>query len=190
MESFRFSEAEMLEIISIWTEIAVEKGGIFKNILSTGPTYNLALTTNINRFELQIPSYQNTSILITTSETHPFRVDYNFIKPLGFEFHIYPEDFIFKISKLLGAKEVEIGNKEVDDKFIFKSNNELLINYLMDDKSIRFLQEIVLSGINLNSNEDSKLDMVLLINERDKNQMLRLIEFTENIIQKLYDWRY
>ena len=189
MYTYRFSETEIFEIISIWSEIANEKGGTFKNILCTGPGYQNSMDSVLKKFELLIPNFQNTSIIFTTSETHPLRVDYKFTKDLGFEFQISPEDFLFKISKLFGAKEVEIGIKEVDDEFIFKSDNALLINYLMDEKSIRYLQGIALSAINLNSNDCSELDMVLAVNERDKDQMLKLLEFIENMIQKLYDWR-
>ena len=188
MDTYRFSDSEMFQIITIWKQIAEEKDGIFKKILSTSPAFIDPTNSELQRFELYIPNIEDTHIKLSTSEKHPLKVEYKFYKDLDLTFHIYPEDIIEKLAKIFGSKDVKIGNDVFDDQFILKSDNDSFMHYLLDEESIQYLQKVIISSINLNNDPCSELQIVLAIPEIDKNELLKLIGFVEHMIFRIYEW--
>ncbi|NOQ26428.1 MAG: hypothetical protein GQ564_13810 [Bacteroidales bacterium] len=189
METFRFTDSKMNQIASTWKKIANENNYKFKNILCTSTAMIDPINNEIKRFELHIPTRQSSSIIISTSEKQPLRLSFNFKKHLDFEFQVYPEDIFEKISKFIGAKEVEIGIKEFDNKYILKSDNEKLMKHLLDRDSIDFLLSNLTTNFSLRKDGFSIFSLVTSIHEEDKEEMLSLIGFAKGIVEKIYNWK-
>ena len=188
METFRFTDRKMIQIVKIWKELANENGGKFNNILCTSPAAIDPINNKLRRFELKIPSVHDSQIVFTTSEKHPLKVKYEFQKQLDFEFQIYPEDLIEKVFKLFGAREVQIGLKEFDNKFILKSNNQEFMKYILDQRNRDFLSHVTLSSINLRSVKNSEFEIVLVIHEHVKEEMQELLDFVGRMINRILEW--
>ncbi len=52
---------------------------------------------------------------------------------------LYKENFLSSIGKVLGTQDILIGNKQFDDKFMIKGNNEKLITQLFSNEHLREL---------------------------------------------------
>jgi hypothetical protein len=189
MELFRLSDQKMSQIINVWQEIADQNNGKFRYILCISPAGIDPINNKIKKFELLIPSLHNSKIEFNSSEKHPLKVRFQFKKQLNYEFQIFPEDFIEKISKLLGSKEIEIGVKDFDNKYILKSNDEDFIKYLFDEEARTYLQSVLVSSINLGNKGYSVLELTLSINEENKNEMIRLLAFIKQFIIRIDNWK-
>lgn len=55
----------------------------------------------------------------------------------GFEFVVYPDDFLNKIGKLFGMEDVVLGYKELDDQLIVKTNNKEGLSKVFADTDVR-----------------------------------------------------
>ncbi|MCP4521908.1 MAG: hypothetical protein GY827_09515 [Cytophagales bacterium] len=52
---------------------------------------------------------------------------------------LYKENFLSSIGKVLGTQDILIGNKQFDDKFMIKGNNDKLITQLFSNEHLREL---------------------------------------------------
>ncbi|TKG93687.1 hypothetical protein EYV94_15680 [Puteibacter caeruleilacunae] len=105
----------MHQINKVWQKIAQERNGKFKRIRCIGPSGIDSINSKIMRYELNIPSFQNSNNIISSSEKQPIKVEYLFNNQCNTDFLIHPKDFIEKIKKLFGASEIEIGDKVFDE---------------------------------------------------------------------------
>ena len=64
-----------------------------------------------------------------------------------FKFEIYPQTLLNSISKIFGARDIIIGDKEFDRKFIIKSNDEVEVKSFLKDDSLK-LQILAFKEIN------------------------------------------
>lgn len=55
----------------------------------------------------------------------------------NFKFQIYPETILSFISKIFGAQDIIIGDKEFDNTFILKTNDEFKLKAFLSNKNIR-----------------------------------------------------
>ena len=65
-------------------------------------------------------------IKISVSDTRPLKFKINFTGRQDFELIISWEGIVEKILKKLGKKEIEVGWKEFDDKYLIQTNNSAL----------------------------------------------------------------
>lgn len=185
MEKFRLSQTKMELIEKTWQELANELNGSFKKDQTTIPAAIEQVFIDIQSFELKIPFLKDNEIIIHTSEYHPLRISFLFHKEFDFNFMIYPEGIIEKISKFFGAKEVEIGIEEFDHKFILKSNNEENFLSFLDERIRLFLLETKFTSLLLRDKENLDFEFVLTINEESKEEMLHLIDFVKYCINRI-----
>ena len=188
MDVWRLSQSKMSQIVNVWKELADDFNGTFKNILCTSPAIIDPINNKIRRFELYTPSVRSKQIVFTTSEKKSFRAIYKFSKNLRLTLQIYPENFIEKIGKLLGIKEIEIGVKDFDRKFILKSSNKDFLIYLLDKAVRDYMTNTLITTIDIRTDGVTELDIELSINEEDKKEMLKLKDFMEYLIQRIYLW--
>ncbi len=189
MDTFRLTDNKMHEIHKLWGEIAKERNGEFKHILCKAPASIDPINNKLKRFELNLSRHHNSTIIISTSEKHPLKVEYLFKRNPELEFQIYPEDFIEKISKFLGSKEIEIGDKAFDDKFIIKATNKAAIIYIFNNEIKSYLINSNISSIGLLPSGYYKLHIVLNISVADRESMNKLIDISIMLIDGIVNWK-
>ena len=74
----------------------------------------------IEILKISIP-YKNWEIKISELDTRPMEFEISFISQFDYELVIGYEDAFDKILKRLGRKEVEMGNRIFDNKYLIKS---------------------------------------------------------------------
>lgn len=88
------------------------------------------------------------------------RIRAPFINEQKFNFSICKEGFFSNLYKKLGMQDIETGYTEFDNKFIIKSNNELMIKRILEEAAVRdsisALEEVQLTIENI---KDSKLSV-------------------------------
>ena len=171
-------------IIKNWQLISDKYNGNFRNILSTSPAIINPIETEIRRFEMTIP-YGDAVMIFRTSENHHFKVEIKFQNKLDFEVQIYPEDFVEKISKLFGMKEIEIGNSEFDGKYIIKSNKPEIVLELLDSTIQKYMIRFKLYSFQLSSDDSSTLIILPFIREQEFNELEEFIAFSGHLINRL-----
>ncbi len=177
--SYKYSWTEIEVLKQNWKNIAVEFNGSFKTIknqsFDTADPY-------IRSFDLKIPFIEG-KICINTSEFRPLKLCYNFSEKIPGEFIIYPEDFMDKIAKFLGAKELETGNKEFDNKFFIKGNDKKLIESILTKKHQEYLINNQIINLKLEKNKNhTKLELNIVINELEYSNMKSAIDLFRNVL--------
>ena len=67
------------------------------------------------------------------------RIRAPYVNPDGFRFTIYRKSFFSDIGKWLGMQDVEVGDREFDEAFIIKGNDETKLRELFANQKIRDL---------------------------------------------------
>ena len=63
-----------------------------------------------------------------------------FIAPVentAFKFHLYPQNWLNEVGKILGLEDVELGYPEFDEAFIIKANQPETLRAIFTDETIR-----------------------------------------------------
>jgi hypothetical protein len=171
---YKFSWSEIDLLMDNWQKLAEDNQGQSKTIVIGDGTYR--------RFELKIP-FSDGEIMFITDEHKPLKIKYSFSKRLGFEFLIYPEDFMDRISKLFGNKEIVTGDKLFDDKYFIKGNNELLLKSILTSSLRNYLLENSVSNFKLEKVDDLEvLELNIMINELEYSSMNRVLNLFKNAI--------
>lgn len=108
---FKYSWSEIDQLTDTWQKLAEENQGESKTIVIGDGTYR--------RFELKIP-FSEGEILFVTDECKPLKISYGFKNASGYEFLIYPEDFMDRVLKHFGQKEIITGDEEFDKKIFYQ----------------------------------------------------------------------
>jgi len=112
---------------TMWQEVAKEMNGEFHIQHTTGH--------EIEIHNILIP-YKNWKIRISVSDVKPLKFKIIFTSHQAFEFDLSWEDFIEKIRKKFGARDVETGSKEFDDRYLITSDKPWIVKELLT-KEIR-----------------------------------------------------
>lgn len=64
----------------------------------------------------------------------------------GFDFFIYPDNFIEEIGKFFGMQDIETGDSKLDDKVIIKSSNEKNVKLFLANAKLRELISTLFSN--------------------------------------------
>ena len=60
-----------------------------------------------------------------------------YVNPEGFRLTVYRKGFFSDLGKLLGMQDIEVGDREFDEAFIIKGNDEDRVRVLCSDPKIR-----------------------------------------------------
>ncbi len=173
-------------IVRNWQLIAEKYNGRFRNILAKSPAFIDPLNNEIRRFELHIPM-AGENITFRTSENHHFKLDYKFRKILDFEMQIYPEDYLEKISKLLGMKELEVGNSSFDSKYIIKSTEPDYAKQLLDKTVQDYMIKFKMYSFQLTTENESRLMIMPYIKEQNIKELEAFIVFSGYLIKRIIE---
>jgi hypothetical protein len=186
-EGSRFTREQLNQVISNWESVASWYGGTFELLRYTiddrGPVYQLINPVNIDyiqhvlyKIEVAIP-HLNRSIRITSSEYKPPIFKYDF-PSVDFSFSITNEDFLDKISKkLLGLKELEIGQSDFDKRYLLSGNNPDKLKYFLDTDIRCWLEKISIGYFDLNTEKSKQcLSLFLSFDEFNTDKIKEQIE--------------
>lgn len=186
MTGYRLTIEKMRSIIETYKLMAEKYNGKFKHIMTKGPAIIDPVNNKARRFELKIP-LKGSNMIFSTSEHHHFKMEYIFRKQMDFELHIYPEDYIEKISKLFGMKELEIGNREFDNKYIIKTNHPDAAAIILDQTVQKFMNRFKLYSFYLSSEEGSKLMIMPVIQEGNPEELDAFIIFCGHLVSLIIE---
>ncbi|MBI1853544.1 MAG: DUF3137 domain-containing protein [Planctomycetes bacterium] len=79
-------------------------------------------------------------VVSTGKSSHPFtRLRAPYVNRDGFRFEIYRKTIFSGLGKRFGMQDIEVGDSELDDAFIFKGNDEAKVRTLLQSAQIRQL---------------------------------------------------
>ena len=131
-DNSRFSNEELIVVYENWQKIALEHNVKLKTIKSVVSTKSILakaidykekdeLYWNLFSFELEIP-HKSGVIYIKASESKYPHLSFSFSEKTGFEFCLWEEDFMDKILKRFGMREMQTGFSEFDAKYFIKTS--------------------------------------------------------------------
>jgi hypothetical protein len=167
----------------LWKQIGIEFNGNFKISHNSG--------NELEIHGLNIP-YKNWEIKLSESDTRPLKFELDFKSQIDFELIIGFEDSIEKLLKRLGKKEVELGYKEFDDKYLVKSNDPEMTKSLLTLDIMNSLLEHNVYSLAYTTNCKKKISNLISVISRtidDKATIESLIKLHLKIIDKLKELR-
>jgi len=111
----------------LWKEISEKLGGRFRISLTSD---------NVIEIHRLIIPHKKWELKISESDTRPLKFEIKFKSNNDYELTIGPEDYVEKLLKHLGKREIEIGNNEFDNNYLVKSNDEV--------KTIKFFSKEII----------------------------------------------
>ena len=156
-----------------WKIFSIKNKGSFQIIRSRDNTFS--------RLIMDIPIDQYL-VRFEESDTNLLRIKCD-IGCKDFIFYLTYEDFIEKIIKTFNNKEIEIGDKEFDDKYLITTNNERKMTSILSDKKLKnLLLKNKISNFHLNNGE-----LFILGNRHldDIEELSDILEIFKNIIGKI-----
>jgi hypothetical protein len=150
---------------------------------------HLTSSNILESHSLYIP-FDNWEILLTQSDTKPLKFEINFDSLLDYNFVISLEDTIDKIFKFFGVKEIEIGNKEFDSRYLIESNDFLMTSKIFSKEIAETILKHNLYSISYltdESHQTSKLLTVASMTIDSAEVIADLIYLHFNLIKKLKD---
>ena len=163
-----------------WENLAKQLEGTFKTI-NVRSTANIGDPT-LRKFKLTIP-VDGEQITLLSTEFNPLKLSctFNFISKN--EFLIYPEDFMDRISKFLGYREIQLEDPEFDKAFMIRSKNKEFIKKLLPIRTRKFLLEHHVTNFKYENLKDSStLELNITVDELDNNKMMQAINIFRECI--------
>lgn len=116
----------------VWEALSHKIGGEAKSSFWSGTEVSAA----VGEWTVTLDSHT-----VTTGQTSvPYtRIRAPYVNPNGFRFNIYPAGFLSALGKVLGMQDVEVGQREFDERFIIKGNDEASLRLLFADETVRRL---------------------------------------------------
>jgi hypothetical protein len=117
----------------IWTQISKDIGGDY---IDGGFWKQKKILYKHNQWEFLLDTYSQSNGKSSTTYT---RLRVPFINKDGLYFNIYQENFLSSIGKFFGSQDIQLGDRNFDDKFMIKGNNEYQIKKLLRDSKLKEL---------------------------------------------------
>lgn len=185
----KFTNEEIFKVYQNWEKIAKEYKVILRtkktslstqSILAKAVKYKEKdeLYWNTYTFELTIP-YKSSQIHIKSPETKYPHLSFKLTKPTNFEFYLWKEDFMDKLSKWMGTKELQTGHKAFDSEYFIKTTDEEKIKTVLNSKTKQFLLDTKITVFKL---ENSTLEIGAFFNELNTSSIKAFIEASKYII--------
>lgn len=113
-------------------------------------------------------AHNGVEIQFSESDTRPLKVTFSVIAKSKCEISISREDFIEKCLKMAHlCKEIEVGNKEFDDLYLIKGNDDNVLRKLLtDDIQALMLKTQIYTLYSSYNSETKKIDFTSTINRR------------------------
>lgn len=179
-QGYKYSWSEMKILSENWKKFAKDNNGKSRTI--GAESFGNWSDPILRKFELRIP-YSYADILFSTSEFKPLKIRYQFLKRTNLEFLIYPEDFTDKIAKFFGAKEIEIGDEQFDERFLIRCNEENFIRKFLNVATKEFLLNNYIANFKLsNVNKVDIIELNIAINELELSEMEKVLNLFKNCI--------
>jgi hypothetical protein len=169
-----------------WKNFAKKHKGEISNSHSEYRVHHIAVKDPLRRIQLSIP-FQDSHIVFDSGESSSLKIFYEFDENLVTEFHIYKKDFLDRIQKFFGKKEIILGESQFDKLFFIQSSNEPFIIKAFDPVVQSFLIEFHrnLAGFQLKTiNEKSIVQLKIHFDERNLETMEKVLEFFKHIVSK------
>jgi len=195
-EGSRFTIDQVNKQVRNWEEIASEKFGKFelrkrvysdKGLLEQITNYERqdVMYNSLLFLDVHIP-YGRNNIKVSTSEVKTPIFSYPLITKNQFNFSIRCEDYFDKISKVFGQKELQINDKDFDDKFFIETNESKLLNAFLDHKIRNWLEQLKIAYFDFNTAKSKNaLTLYCLINEMDKKEIEEALNMFKYCIDRL-----
>lgn len=119
----------------IWSEIAYDIGGRFKNGGFWERDY---IRYEYGDWEIVLDTYTRSHGKSSSTYT---RMRAPFLNKDGLYFKIYREGFFSNLSKYFGMQDIEIGDSFFDENFIIKGNSDYQITKLLEGDEMKALIE-------------------------------------------------
>lgn len=165
--------------IEIWKNICSKfNGKLDIKHTKTSEIQTLKLIIQHNKWELKF----------TESDTKPLKIEINFKKLVDYKLVIGQEEILDKIMKFFGAKEIEISNKEFDNKYFIKSNNEsITLKILTPEVADKILNCNIYSLSYTSDSNESSSNLVAVIhrNVDTENAFTAIINLFIGIVDNL-----
>jgi hypothetical protein len=166
----------------IWQELAKIVDGNFE-IIST-KSYDL------NSFKLDF-IYKSINIDLFETDTKPLKINFNFKLNEPFEFSITLEDYLDRLMKFFGRKELEIHQADFDNKYFIQTNNTEQVKSLFE---IKELSDLILKNdiYGIHCSIDKELEQTKIITIANRNvdkleQLVSLVKVQQLLIDRFYE---
>lgn len=163
----------------MWKEIAKEFNGEFK--INHNPGHVLEMHT------ISIP-YDKWKIIITVSDSRPLKFQIPFSSSQDFELILSWEDFIGRIMKKFSKREIHIGWKEFDKRYLIKSNRSDLVKNTITKEIQKSLLKYNVYSISYHTDKKSRTAELISVIQRsagNKEMILALVEMFKQLIDNL-----
>jgi hypothetical protein len=117
----------------MWSQLSREIGAEYRK---GGFFSNSKVVLSHREWEITLDTYT-----VHAGKTHVTytRIRAPFVNPDGFRFTIYRKGVFHGIARLLGTKDIEVGDSNFDDEFIIQASSEDLVRRLLGRVDIRQL---------------------------------------------------
>jgi len=167
----------------MWREIVKLYNGEFKIGSNAGHV--------IEYHKIMIP-HKDWKINISVSDTRPLKFQASFVSHQDFDFIISWEDFLEKIMKKFGKKEIELGWKEFDNHYMIECNRSDLIKKTFTKEIQEGILKHNIYSISYQTDSESKKSELLSVIQRqggNKELNIELIELYKALIDNLHKSR-
>ena len=159
----------------VWKRITLENNGTFK--------IRRTVDRTLSRLIMEIPVH-NLKITFEESDNNHLRIRCN-INQKDFKFYITFEDLIERIIKAFRNREIEIGDKEFDEKYLIVTNNEKKMTEILSDKKLKtLLIKNNVSNFHLDNGELFILGHRHIDKFEELNEMLEIMKIVINKISR------
>lgn len=165
----------------IWKEIGEKLGGKFRISFTAGNVLEI--------HRLFIP-HKKWEIKISESDTRPLKFEIKFETNKDYELTLGPEDYIEKLLKHLGKREIEIGNNKFDNHYFIKSNDEVTTLKFLSKEITRIILKHNVYSLNYctdSGKNTSTFTSTVSRTVEKMNEFIELIYLHIKIIDKLVE---
>jgi len=165
----------------LWREISHEVNGEFKISHNSG--------NELEVLKIYIP-YKNWEIKLSESDSRPLKFEISFRSEIDYELTIGYEDSVERLLKLLGKKEIELGNQTFDSKYLVKSGDSGITKRLISDDVIDSFLKYNIYSFSYSTDLKARTSSLISVISRaveDKSAIVDLIRLHMGIVDRLKD---
>lgn len=164
---------------NLWKEIAKEQNGKFRVKHDSGKAFEI--------HEIIIP-YKNWHILLTVSDTRPFKVQINFKALQNLNFIAGENDLIERIIATLTKQRITFGRPEFDKRYLVISRKSALVKQIFTNEIRETILKHNIYSIAYQTGKTKKTAEIISVIHRvigSKKEILELINMFKSLIDNL-----
>lgn len=162
-----------------WRQLSDKFNGKFEIYLTSG--------NELESHKLFIP-FDKWEIILTESDTKPLKFEIQFDSFFDYNLTIGKEDKIDRLLKLLGKREIEIGNNDFDNNYTIESNDKETTIKLFSKEIIDCILRLEVYSIAYSTDNKKQKSSLISVISMTNDEMIvieELIDLHFNIINKL-----